>query len=374
MDRNKEIIKTSVIGMTGNLVLSAFKMVIGFAANSVSINADAINNAADSLSSVITIIGTRLAEREPDRKHPFGYGRIEYLSSLFIGLSILYAGMVSIVSSFRRILRPQPNDFSVVTIIVVVVGIIVKIMLGIYTRQKGEKLDSVALIASGKDAMNDSIASAATLAAAILYMVTGLSVEAYVALIISFLIMKNGIDTLHDTVSSLLGEQVDVELAAAVKKSILSFPEVYDVFDLAIHNYGKQTLIGSAHIEIPDGLTAAWVDNLQRAITKKVFRDTGIQMLGITIYAVNSKDVEAIAMRESVRRIAEEDRLIRSIHGFYLDKVDRTISFEAEIDFETENADMIRENLTRRIQEKYPGYDVSIKMNRNIEDSESTII
>ena len=370
MDRSREIIKTSAVGVAGNMFLAVFKLIIGFAANSVSIKADAVNNAADSLSSVITIIGARLSERDPDRKHPFGYGRVEYLSSLFIGLLIVYAGMLAVVESAKRIIHPEPNEYSAVTMIIVAAAIIVKIVMGIYTKKRGDELDSVALQASGKDAMNDSAASAATLAAAVVYVTTGVSIEAYVALIISFLIIKNGIETLHNTISSLLGEPVDVELAAAVKKSILSFPEVDGVFDITIHNYGTEKLIGSAHIEVPDGLTAAWVDNLQRAITKKVLEDTGIEMLGITIYAVNSTDEEAIAMRENVRRLAEENKEVRAMHGFYLDKVDRVISLEAETDFECEDNNAVKEDLISRIRKEYPGYEVNVKVNHNIEDSD----
>lgn len=368
MNRSREIIRTSLVGVAGNVFLSVFKLIIGFSANAVSIKADAINNAADGLSSVITIIGTRLSEREPNRKHPFGYGRVEYLSSLFIGLMIVYAGMVSIVESAKRIIHPEPNHYSALTMVVVVIGILIKIVMGIYTKRRGTELDSVALEASGIDALNDSVASGATLAAAIVYIVSGLSVEAYVALIISFLIIKNGVSTLRETISTLVGEQVDVELAAAVKRSILSFPEVDGVFDVTIHNYGKEKLLGSAHIEVPDGLTAAWVDNLQRAITKKVLEDTGVEMLGITIYAENSRDKEAIRMRESVLKLAGENPAVRSVHGFYLDKVDKVISLEAETDFDSDDSNAVREDLISRIHKNYPGYDINVKINHYIDE------
>ena len=368
MNRNKEIIRTSMVGVAGNLFLAAFKFAVGFVSNAVSIQADALNSASDALSSVITIIGAKLSGRDPDRKHPFGYGRIEYLSSLFIGLLIVYAGMVSIVESVKRILHPQASEYSVGTMVIITAAILVKILIGVYTKHRGEELESVALKASGKDALNDSIASAATLAAALVYVLSGVSIEAYVALAISFLIIKNGAETLHDTVSTLLGERVDVELASAVKRSILSFPEVDAVFDIIIHNYGREKLIGSAHIEVPDRITAAWVDNLQRAITKKVLQDTGVEMLGITIYAVNSRDEEAIRMRENVRQLAEENEAVRSMHGFYLDKVDMVISFEAEIDFGAGDSNAIRRDLIERIGNVYPGYAVNVKVNHNIDE------
>lgn len=368
MDRNKGIIRTSIAGIVGNIFLSAFKLAVGFASNSVAIRADAVNNLSDALSSIITIIGTRLSEREPDRKHPFGYGRIEYLSSLFISIMIIYAGFTEILETFERIRHPQPNNYTIWTLAVVFNAVLVKILMGIYTRRRGKKYNSVALEASGTDALYDSVGSAATLAVALLYIRTGIDIEAYVGFLISALIIKNGAETLRETVSSLLGERVDVKLASAVKKSILSFPEVDGVFDLTIHNYGKEKIIGSAHIEVPEPLTAMWIDNLQRAITKKVLADTGVEMLGITIYAVNSRDLEGVEMRESVRKIAMEDQAVINMHGFYLNKMDKTISFEVETEFESGDSALIRDRLIRRLQEKHSEYDIDLKVRHSIDE------
>lgn len=368
MDRNKGIIRTSITGIIGNIFLSAFKLAVGFASNSVAIRADAVNNLSDALSSIITIIGTRLSEREPDRKHPFGYGRIEYLSSLFIGIMILYAGFTEILETFGRIRHPEPNSYSIWTLAVVFNAVLVKILMGIYTRNRGKKYNSVALRAAGNDALNDSIGSAATLAVALLYIRTGIDIEAYVGFFISILIIRTGAETLRGTVSSLLGEQVDVKLAVALKQSILSFPEVEDVFDLTIHNYGKEKIIGSAHIEVPDTLTAMWIDNLQRAISRKVLADTGIEMLGITIYAVNSRDREGIEMRETVRKTVMEDPAVITMHGFYLNKVDKTISFEVETEFESGDSTLIHDRLIRRLQQKYPGYGIDLKVRHSINE------
>lgn len=368
MDRNKGIIRTSIAGIIGNIFLSAFKLVVGFASNSVAIRADAVNNLSDALSSIITIIGTRLSEREPDRRHPFGYGRIEYLSSLFIGIMILYAGFTEILETFGRIRHPEPNSYSIWTLAVMFNAVLVKILMGIYTRNRGKKYNSVALQAAGNDALNDSIGSAATLAVALPYIRTGIDIEAYVGLFISILIIRTGAETLRGTVSSLLGEQVDVKLAVALKKSILSFPEVEDVFDLTIHNYGKEKIIGSAHIEVPDTLTAMWIDNLQRAISRKVLADTGIEMLGITIYAVNSRDREGIEMREAVRKTVMEDPAVITMHGFYLNKVDKTISFEVETEFESGDSTLIRDRLIRRLQENHQGYIIDLKIRHNLDE------
>ena len=358
MKRNRAIIRASIVGTLGNLFLSAFKFLVGTAANSVSIRADAVNNLTDAMSSVITIIGTFLSEKKPDKKHPFGYGRIEYLTALFIGMSIFYAGVAETIQAVRRIIHPENNIYTKLGIMIVIVAVLVKIVLGIYTMRKGKKYSSMALKASAKDAFDDSIGSTAALAAVFIYIETGVNVEAYVGLAISIMIIRTSVEILRETISSILGERVDVELSSAVKKSILSFPEVDGVFDIIVHNYGKEKLIGSAHIAIKDVLRAAWVDNLQRAITKKVREDTGVEMLGITIYAENSRDKEAIEMRETIEKIASENEAVKGIYGFYLDKVDKVINFELKVAYGSEDIEQIRGDVVGRVQARYPEYKV----------------
>ena len=366
MNRTKEIIKTSLIGIACNVLLSVFKFAVGTLANSVSIVMDAVNNLSDSLSSVITLIGTKLSEKEPDRKHPFGYGRVEYITSLVIGIVILYAGFAAVRESILRIMNPQPNDYSHVTLAVVAVAVVVKVALGIYTKKRGKALDSTSLVASGQDALDDSIATAATLVAGILYNLKGISIEAYVGVLISLLIIKTGVETLKETVSNILGERVSLELASAVKKSIMSFPEVDGVFGLAIHNYGKEKLVGSAHVEVADVLKAGWIDNLQRAITKKVREDTGVEMRGITIYAVNARHTKATEVQSRIRGIVAESPDVIGMHGFYLDEVDKAIKFTIVVDFDTGNKASLRESIRSRAVELFPGYDVDIELEYDI--------
>lgn len=366
MNRNKEIIRTSIIGILGNLCLSAFKLAVGYVTNSIAIRMDAVNNITDALSSLITIAGTKLSEKEPDRKHPFGYGRLEYLTSLTIGILILYAGITAVIESVGRIIRPQALEYSSTTILIVAVAVVIKIVLGKYTQHRGKVLDSSALTASGKDAIDDSIETGATLLAAIIYVNTGVNIEAYVGLVISVLIFRTGIETLRETVSSILGESVDISIVSKVRESILSFPEVDGVFDIVIHNYGKEKLVGSAYAEVPDVLTAGWIDNLQRAVAAKVYKDTGVELMGLSIYAVNSKDREAAEIQNSVRSITESIPEIRGMHGFYLDKVDKEIKFDIVTGFDVRNSVAIRDEVEARVYEVYPDYDVSVVVKKDL--------
>ena len=196
------------------------------------------------MSSLITMIGTKLSTKEPNRKHPFGYGRIEYITTLVIGTLIVYAGYNAFAESLKKIFYPEDPDYSVPTIIIISAAIVVKAILGLYTKASGQNLRSDALVASGKDALNDVLVSIGTLAAAIIYNTTGYKIEAYVGILIAILIMKAGFETLRDTISEILGQRISPELTSEIRTSINSFPEVAGVYDLIVHNYGKEKQIG----------------------------------------------------------------------------------------------------------------------------------
>lgn len=366
MDRTRAIIKTSIVGILANFFLSAFKLVVGITANSVSITMDAVNNISDALSSIITIIGAKLSVRTPDRKHPFGYGRIEALSALIIGMMIFYAGLTAIRESVQRIIHPEATEYSTEAFIVMGAAIVIKILMGVYTRHRGHELESKSLIASGKDALDDSILTVSTLVAALIYIYSDVNIEAYVGAVIALLIVRTGYETLKSTISELLGERISPELAHSVKQSILSFPEVEGVYDLVIHNYGREIMVGSTHIEISDALRAPWIDNLQRSIADKVYMDTGVDMMGITIYAINSRNEKAIEMRQSIRKITEKYEHVLQMHGFYLDEVDKAIRFDIVVSFDADDENAIRDSIRKETEELYPGYEVSIIIDHDI--------
>lgn len=167
--REAAIVRTSAIGIAANVALAAMKAVIGLAANSIAIVLDAVNNLSDALSSIITIAGTKLAHKQPDKEHPLGYGRIEYLTATIIAVIVLYAGVTSLVESVKKIVSPEAADYSAITLILVGAAVIVKLVLGRYVKGQGEKNNSDALVASGSDALFDAVLSASTLAAALVY-------------------------------------------------------------------------------------------------------------------------------------------------------------------------------------------------------------
>ena len=368
VDRTKSIIRTSIVGIVVNILLSVFKAVVGTLSNSIAITMDAVNNLSDSMSSLITMVGTKLSTKEPDRKHPFGYGRIEYITTLVIGTIIFYAGIVAIEESINKIIKPQNPDYSKPALIIVSAAIVAKIILGLYTQKAGKKLMSASLEASGRDSLNDAVVSGATLLAAIVYITSGYSIEAYVGILIGALILKTGFEVLKETISEILGERISSELAGNIKKSVRTFHEVEGVYDVTVHSYGKEKLIGSVHIEVPESLTASYLDGLERSIVDKVYKDTGVILTGISVYSMNRNDTVAIETKDSVKKIIDEFPQVLGMHGFYKNNVDKTIRFDIVIDFDTHQRAKLVNDLIEKIRQSYPEYETIITLDYNISD------
>ena len=244
VSRDKIIVRTSIIGIVVNLLLAAFKAAVGFISGSIAIVLDAVNNTSDAASSLITIIGTKLASKQPDRKHPYGHGRVEYLSAMIISAIVLYAGITSLIESIKKIITPTEPDYKAASIVIVSVAIVVKLLLGTFVKRTGDKVNSDSLVNSGKDALLDSIISASTLIAAVIFLIWGFSLEAWLGAIISLVIIKSGIDMLRETVSQLLGQRAEADLIRKIKNTVTSFPEVSGAYDLVLNNYGKRSAYG----------------------------------------------------------------------------------------------------------------------------------
>ena len=371
-ERDRTIIRTSIIGILANAFLAAFKAVVGLAANSIAIVMDAVNNLSDAASSVITIVGTKLAGKEADRKHPFGYGRIEYLSAMIISLLVLYAGVTAFVESVKKIIHPDMPEYSAVTLIIVAVAVVVKILLGRYVKRTGEKVHSDSLINSGEDATLDAVISASTLAAAAIWLLFRISLEAWLGAVIAAVIIKSGIGMLRETLSRILGERADAQLARDIKATVVSHPEISGVYDMVLHNYGPDSYNGSVHIEVPDTLSADDLDKLIRKVTVDVFRKHNVILTAIGVYSYNTKDPEAAAAREQVSRIAAEHPYVLQMHGFYLDKAEKTIRFDIVVSFDAKDRSQVYREISEKVQEAYPDYTLQIAMDTDFsEESES---
>ena len=357
-NRDKVIVRTSIIGIVANVFLAAFKAFVGLITNSIAITLDAVNNISDAASSVITIIGTKLAGKDPDKKHPFGYGRIEYLTAMIIAAIVLYAGVTSFVESVKKILHPETPTYTVPSLIIVAVAVAVKIVLGRYVKGVGERVDSDSLINSGADATLDSVISASTLVAALVFMFTHISLESWLGAVISIVIIKSGIDMMRETISRILGEGVDAELAREIRHTVLEFPEVHGVYDLVITDYGPNYYHGSLHIEIPDTSTADEIDELLRKIQMKVYEENNVVLTAIGIYSMNTKNNLAHEIQKNVSKIVLETPHVLQIHGFYLDEENSTIRYDVVVSFDSPDRVKTYQKTIEEVQKAYPDYKV----------------
>ncbi len=369
-NRNKIIVRTSVIGIIANVFLAVFKAVIGLTANSIAIVMDAVNNISDAASSVITIIGTKLAGREPNKKHPFGYGRIEYLSAMIISVLVLYAGVTAFVESVKKIIHPEKPDYTAVSLIIVGVAVFVKILLGLFVKKTGKKVNSDSLINSGSDALLDSIISASTLVAAAVYLIFHISLEAWLGAIIALVIVKSGFEMLKETLSKILGERVDADLARGIKKSISEFDEVNGVYDLVMHNYGPDSYNGSVHIEVPDTLSADDLDKLLRKIQIKIYQEHNVILTAIGVYSYNTKDPEAVEARLKVAEIVLNIPHVIQMHGFYLDKVEKTVRFDFVVSFDAKDRNEVYKEVCSKVQSEFPDYKLQVAMDTDFSEEE----
>lgn len=366
-NRSKKIVQTSVVGILTNLGLVVLKAIVGIIANSIAIIMDAINNLSDALSSVITIVGTKLSQKKPDAKHPYGHGRVEYLTSLIISVIIIIAGSSAIVESVITIIENRKPTFEIWSVILIAIAVLVKVVLGLYFRHMGKKLNSEALKGSGIDALFDALLSFATLVSIVVMLIWKVNIEGYVGIIIGLFMIKSGIDVLRTSLSSIIGERTSKETSEAIKKLVCSNPEVKGAYDLIVNNYGPDRGIGSIHIEVDDDLTAKEIHPLTRKIATQVYQEFGIIMT-VGIYATNSSNKEISAIREIIQKDVLSHETIKQMHGFYVDQETKTISFDVIIDFKDKDAPKLIKELHDKLAEKFPDYHFIIVEDKDFTD------
>lgn len=364
MNRSKEIIRTSWIGIITNVLLAGFKAVVGFLSGSVAVVMDAVNNLSDALSSVITIIGTKLSQRPADRQHPFGFGRIEYFSAIIIAVIVLSAGITSFFESVKKIFDPTAPDYTTVTLVVIAVAVVVKLILGQYVKRKGEQLKSDALVASGSDALFDAVITLATLVSAGVMLLWGVSLDGILGALISIVIIKAGVEMLASPVNELLGTSIPAALTSEIRKEVMDFEGVRGVFDLILHNYGPDVKIGSLHISVYDTLSAHDIHLLTRKISTCMFEKHGI-VLTVGIYAVATGDNRRAELQSKVLQVLTAHDDIVQVHGFLYSEHDRMLSVDVVPDISVHDDAALIRQLTSEVQSLVPDMQVVIVVDHN---------
>ena len=364
-EREKKITKVSIVGIATNFLLVILKAIIGLLSNSIAIVLDALNNLSDAVSSVVTIIGLVLAGKKPDRKHPYGYGRIEYFSSLIVSFIVIVAGISAFRESFSKIITPEETNFSVLTFIIMLIAVITKILLGLYTKNKGKELNSGSLIASGSDALFDSIITLSTIIGAIINVIFKFNIDGYLGIIISLIIIKSGIEMIKSSASLMIGERISKEFANNIRHEILSYKDVLGVYDLFLDNFGPENYLGYVHIEVSEDKTTKEISKLTRLIEKTIREKYGI-FLTIGVYIVNIHDKRINKITSDIKNVTKNYKEILQVHGIYIDIEEKEISFDMVIDFIVDDKKSFLDKITKEIKMLYPDYQLYITLDTDI--------
>lgn len=360
-ERQRKITRVSLIGIGANVLLAGIKILLGIFTGSIAILSDAVNNLTDSASSIITIIGTRLAARRPTPDHPFGYGRIEYITSILIGMILLFTGAQILMSSIKHILKPEPVHYTMAVNAVIAVTILVKLLLSRYTKRAGEALDSGALRASGDDAGNDALVSAVTLLSSVVFMLTGILIDAWAGAFISLFILKTGVDVFIDMHGHFLGQKADRELAETIYGDVRACPVVQGAHDLILHDYGPDRMNGSINIEVDSSLTTGEIYPVLYDLQKHLFEEH-LTYIVFGIYAVDPEDPDQKRAGKIMDQILKEEPYLLEYHGIFADHNSMSLYCDLVIDFDCRDPYTVADQIADRLRKEFPGFKIHVNV------------
>ena len=364
--RRRYGVLSGAVGIFLNLILFAAKLAVGILARSVSILADAFNNLSDAASSVMTLIGFRLAGRRPDANHPFGHGRIEYITGLIVSISILLMGFELAKTSISRILHPEASVYSAAAASVLVFSILVKFYMFLYNRSLSVKIDSVALKSTAIDSLSDCVSTSVVLVCLVLSHKFGLHLDGWCGLAVSLFILNAGLQSLVETASPLVGKAPDPELIAAITERVLATPGILDMHDLLVHDYGPGHTIVSLHAEVPSTLSLLKAHEIIDKLESALDHEFGVLSV-IHIDPVDVSDREANVLRGKLLVLMQSIHPEAGLHDLRILRGDTTpvVSFDALIPYSLDESDeQIIEKLTGLIAEQTGGYGSIIRIDR----------
>ncbi len=348
-------------GLTGiglNVLLFIGKFLAGTISGSIAITADAFNNLSDAGSSVITLLGFRLAGRKPDPEHPFGHGRIEYISGLIVSGLILLMGAELAKTSFDKILHPAAVDFSVIAMVILAVSILVKLYMSLYNRQIGKKINSAAMAATAADSISDAISTSAVLAAMLVAKFSGLMIDGYVGMIVAVLILISGVKAAKETIAPLLGQAPEAEFVQQIERIVISHPPICGIHDLVVHDYGPGRVMISLHAEVPAGGDMLElhdvIDNAEIALRRELNCEAVIHMDPIVTDDGITSELRA-KVSELVKTI--DERI--TIHDFRIvpGNTHTNLIFDAVVPFDIGiSAQEVSERISRLVSEMDSNY------------------
>ena len=357
--RDGVVAATSVLGIIVNVLIAALKVAIGVFASSIAILSSGVNNATDALTSVLTLVGTKLSAKRPDAKHPFGYGRIEYLTSLVIAGLILFSGFEMLIGSVELIFEPAEMRISHLMLVIIAVTAVIKYFMGVYMIRTGRKVDSGALVAVGLEGRNDAFVSLVTLFSAGVFLLFGWDIDAYAGVFTSVIILKAGFDVLRETVSALLGKPGQEELARQLYKELRAEPLVVNAADMMLHNYGPESYSGSVNLEISHEKTVGEVYQRLHQLQLRIMHEYKVTMV-FGIYAVDNDHERIRQLRQEVAAFIQTQEHVCSFHALYIEPGTERIYCDFVVDYQLKDWDGLERQFKAYLAERYPNSQVEL--------------
>ena len=317
--RERYCVLAGALGILCNLVLFAVKLTIGRLMNSISILSDAFNNLSDMGSSVISILGAKMSNRRPDREHPFGHGRMEYIASFLVACIIFIVGFELLRSSVDKILHPEPVRFSVVLVVILSLSLLVKLWMFSYNRYMGKQIDSTVLRAAASDSLNDVAATAAVIVATVVGNFVAFPIDGIMGVLVSVLIMRSGFQIAKEVADRLLGQRPDPALVKELSDRIVSYDGIIGIPDMIVHNYGPGRNFASVHAEVSDDCDIIKIHEIIDAAEQAIFRETGVEIV-IHMDPVSLNSPETQELKKLVVQIISEIDPALTIHDFRITK------------------------------------------------------
>ncbi|WP_251860855.1 cation diffusion facilitator family transporter [Clostridium sp. Marseille-Q2269] len=360
----------SIVGILCNIILFVTKLSIGLISNSIAVIADAFNNLSDAASSIITFLGFKLASKPADKEHPFGHGRIEYLSGFIVSFMVLLVGVEFIKSSFNKIIHPTFVKFQLIPFVILVLSILVKLWLSIFNKSIGKKIDSNALKATSFDALSDVIASFFVALSLITSKWISIPLDGYFGIVISLFILYSGISLIKETLSPILGEAPDSKLVNEIVDNIMRNDLIMGVHDLIIHNYGPRRYMASIHAEVPSNESIVKIHEVIDKAEKEISEKLDL-LLVIHMDPVNVDNKEVSFTRREVSKALERFPIIKSMHDFRIVGEDeyKNLIFDIVIDHSfkltSELEDKLKKDIDDSIKKMHPQYNSVITVDRD---------
>lgn len=359
---------SGIVGILANIILFAVKLATGLMINSIAFIGDAFNNLTDAASSLVTIIGFKLASKPADEEHPFGHGRLEYIAGLIVSFLIILVGYELMKSSIDRILHPVPVEFSLPALLIIIFALLLKFWLFIFNRFLARAIDSKALLATSYDSLSDMIATGCIGISLIASLFTAFPLDGYVGIIVSLIILYSGYSLTKETISPLLGEVPEQQLIVKISQKILSYDKVVGIHDLIVHSYGPGQYMASIHVELPANHDLLEMHEYVDEIERQVSRELAI-LLTIHMDPLNLDSEEIMKMQEELSQIVREFPEVLSFHDFRIvGKGEReNLVFDAVLKHGTSKEDekMLRDDINQKVRERHPHYHCVITFDQN---------